>query len=507
MGRGRRFDGEPKLNLKKVFAVIIAIVVLGMFVYAIKWFLNKDDITGKITSKSYLAVFKDNKWGVIDSTAKEIIAPSYGEMIIIPNNKVGVFICTYDVDYETGEYKTKVLNEKNSEIFTEYEKVEALNNMDKDSNLIYDQQVLKVKNNGKYGLINMEGKLLVPTEYDNIETISKIENTYKLTKDGKVGIANSDGRLVIEPQYIDIDVLGKDNKSGFIVKNESNKYGIVSYSNTAILPINYDSVEKIYGNNCYVVTVAGKQKLVNKDGADVLTTGFEKISQILNGQENEVIFINANKYGIMKLTGETTLEAQYDYLEETKTDIFIAKQGDKYGIINSAKEEKIPFSYKSISYNSKADIYVLEDDNYNNTILNGNLETKLTGMLIELNEIKGYIKLKSGENYKYYNLKFEEKQESEVFPNRTLFITKQDGKYGFADKEGKIVVECIYDDAVEQNDYGFAAIKKDGKWGSIDLKGVVIQEPTYNLDNYLLIDFIGRWHYGQDINMNYYNQF
>ena len=27
-----------------------------------------------------------------------------------------------------------------------------------------------------------------------------------------------------------------------------------------------------------------------------------------------------------------------------------------------------------------------------------------------------------------------------------------------------------------------------------------------NLDNYLLIDFIGRWHLGTDINMNYYNQ-
>ena len=56
------------------------------------------------------------------------------------------------------------------------------------------------------------------------------------------------------------------------------------------------------------------------------------------------------------------------------------------------------------------------------------------------------------------------------------------------------------------NDYGFAGIKKDGKWGSIDIKGNVVQEPTYNLDEYLLIDFIGRWHLGQDINMNYYNQ-
>ena len=40
----------------------------------------------------------------------------------------------------------------------------------------------------------------------------------------------------------------------------------------------------------------------------------------------------------------------------------------------------------------------------------------------------------------------------------------------------------------------------------IDTKGNVVQEPTYNLDEYLLINFVGRWHLGLDINMNYYNQ-
>ena len=73
--------------------------------------------------------------------------------------------------------------------------------------------------------------------------------------------------------------------------------------------------------------------------------------------------------------------------------------------------------------------------------------------------------------------------------------------YGYVDKNGKVIVDYAYDDAMEQNDYGFSAVKKDGKWGSTDSKGNVVQEPIYNLDNYLLIDFIGRWHYGKDINM------
>ena len=35
MSKGKRYDGEPKLNMKKVFAVFIAIAVIIMFVIGI----------------------------------------------------------------------------------------------------------------------------------------------------------------------------------------------------------------------------------------------------------------------------------------------------------------------------------------------------------------------------------------------------------------------------------------------------------------------------------------
>ncbi len=468
--RGRRYDTEPKLNMKKVFAVIIAIIVIIMFIFIIKGLLSKDTTAGKITTKNYFASYKDNKWGVIDSSGNNVIDPSYKEMIIVPNSKTGVFICTYDVNYETGEYKTKVLNDKNEEIFTQYDKVEAIQKQDESGNIDYEKNLLKIEKDGKYGLIDLTGK------------------------------------EIIQPQYADIDVLGKDDKSGLIVKNENGKYGIIDYSNAQILEAKYDSVEKIYGNDMFVVTVVGKQKLVNKSGEDILTTGFDSIKQILANQENAVIFEKSNKYGIMNVSGEILIDAQYDYLKETKAGIFIASKDEKYGVINIDKEEKLPFEYTSISYNEKAGIYVAEKADYNADILNSDFEVKETGMFLELDDTRGYLKLRINDEIKYYNFKFEEKQESDIFTSRTLFLSKKDGKYGYVDKNGKVIVDYIYDDAMEQNDYGFSAVKKDGKWGSIDASGNTVQEPTYDLDDYLLVDFIGRWHFGKDINMNYYNQ-
>ena len=175
MSRGRRYDTEPKLNMKKVFAVIIAIAVIIMFIFILKGLLTKDDTKGKITSESYMLVYKDEKWGVIDSIGNTVIDPSYAEMIVIPNNKVGVFICTYDINYETGEYKTKVLNEKNQEIFTNYDRVEAISNKDENSNLWYEQKILKVQKDGKYGLINLEGKEISAIEYEEITAVLGID--------------------------------------------------------------------------------------------------------------------------------------------------------------------------------------------------------------------------------------------------------------------------------------------------------------------------------------------
>lgn len=505
MSRGRRYE-EPKLNMKKVFAVVVAIAVFIMFIFIIKGILEKDKEQVKITSKDYFVIFKDNKWGVIDSNAQIVIDPAYEEMITIPNSKNDVFLCVYDVNYETGEYKTKALNSKNEEIFTQYDQIEQIQNNDENGNLWNDGDIIKVKKDGKYGIIDLTGKEQSEIKYEEIVAVPGIKNALQVKENGKYGIIDNEGKLIVEPKYTEVTNLGKDNKSGFIVKNEDGKYGIVDYFNQIVLDTKYDEISKIYGNDMYVVKQDGKQILIKKDGTEVLKDGYDSISQILKNTDNGIIFMKNSKLGVMKTTGEITIEPEYDEMKEAKSGILIASKEGKYGIIDMQKDIKVDFKYAMINYNEKADIYIAEDVNFNNDIIDSTFTVKQTGILVDMNDEKGYIKLRQADEYKYYNYKFEEKKELEININNTLFLSKKDGKYGFIDKEGNVIVDYIYDDATEQNTYGYAGIKKDGKWGSVDNKGNVVQEPTYNLEDYLKIDFIGRWHYGKDINMNYYNQ-
>ena len=46
-----------------------------------------------------------------------------------------------------------------------------------------------------------------------------------------------------------------------------------------------------------------------------------------------------------------------------------------------------------------------------------------------------------------------------------------------------MVVNYNYEAVTESNKYGFAGIKQNGKWGVADSEGKIIVEPTYELNN------------------------
>ena len=361
MSKGKRYDGEPKLNMKKVFAVFIAIAVIIMFVIGIKKLMTPSEKSEqKQVALKYLPVYTNDKWGVINSSGDIVIEPTYAEAIIIPDSSKAVFICTYDVDYTKGTYKTKVLDEKGSEIITGYDSVEAIENYDSSNTMWYESGVLKVK----------------------------------------------------------------------------------------------------------------------KDG----------------------------KYGVLTINGETVIEPTYEEMTFAFTNTYIAKKDGKYGMIDITNQEKLPFEYESIIYDEEADFIRAQKAEQITELLNRNFEVKQTGIVSEINTSKNYIRIRVNDDYKYYNFKLEEKENTEILSTNTIFLSKKNGKYGYVNSKGIVVVDYIYDDATEQNKYGYVAVKKDGKWGCLNQSGKVIVEPTYKMENNLYIDFIDGWYLAEDLNANYYTK-
>ena len=506
MSRGKRYDGEQKLNLKKVFAVIIAIAVIIMFVIVIgKLFNNKSITEEKNVAMKYFPMYTNEKWGVIDSKGNIIISPQYDEYIVIPDSSKPIFICTYDVDYEKETYKTKVVNEKNEELFTNYDNIEAIENYDNSNNLWYESGILKVSKDGKYGIIDTNGKEIVKCDYDSITALKGVENSLLTKKENQYGIIDNTGAVIIENKYSLIEPISNKFEDGYIVKDEKNKYGVINYSKSVAVENKYDDIKKVYGQGkYYIVKKDGTWEVIDTDGKEYLQGKYDDIISLNNGN---AIVKDGKKVGMVSITdNKKIIDFNYDSITYAVGDNYIISQNSKYGIIDGDGNKLLEPTYSNLVYRSSANLFEGVNSDSTSNLLDTDLNVKLSNIIIsEINDSKGYIKVRENGEYKYYNFKFEVKDSKEILSGNTIFLSRnEEGKYGFVDRNGNVVVNYIYDDAREQNDYGYASVKKDGLWGAVDSKGQVAITPSYTLENNVLIEFIGKWHLGEDLNLYYF---
>lgn len=435
---------------------------------------------------------------------KYIIEPQYDEMILIPDKNEDLFICYYDVDYQNETYNTKVLNSEGNEILKEYSKVEPIENYD-NSKTWYEQGILKYEADGKYGLINFKGKKILEEEYEKIYPLSGIEKSIVVEQNGNKGLVNSSlEELVIDLKYSNIEALTKNYSDGYIVSNSEGKKGIVTSSGKVIFDCKYDKIENLTGNDMYIVSKENKNILINKKEEEILNIEDKIIKSINN---NNLVYEQSGKYGVIDTKNENIFNPEFEYIKFIFDKFYIAKKDGKYGIINTEGETKLDFYYNNITYIENANIIEAEKVNNKTDLLNNKFELKLVDVIVsEINIDKGFLRVRDGENYKYYNFKFDEKTNNEVMPTNTLFLIKENGKYGYVNINGEKIVDAIYDDAKEQNEYGYCAVKKDGVWGCLKSDGTVIVKPSINLDNNLYIDFISEWYFYNNMNLNVYTK-
>lgn len=487
MSKGKRYDSKPRLNLKKVFGTIITIAVFIMIIVTINNILSKEANKIQTEKLTYFSAYVDGKWGIINNKGETVIDTTYDEMIAIPNSGKAVFVCIYDVNEQTGEYKTKVINDKGESLFTEYDRVETIDNFDSRQNIWYEENVLRVVKNGKYGLIDCGGNKLLDTEYDEISSLKSVEGNLIVKKADKVGIANTVGQIIIPLEYKSINILKEGYKNEYIIVDEKGNQGIISTSGTIVIEPKYKEIKYLNSEDIYAAKIEDKWNLVNKKG-DVLNTGYDDYTYC---KGDYVIVNQGGKYGIITTEGEVKIEPTYEELQYAFSVYYIAKLNGKYGIINTDNTSLITLEYLSMTYWKDKEIIIADKTETETVLFDSNLTQKLQGIFVFE---ENYIKARIDGVDKYYTYKFEEKGTKELLTKNTLYVSKKDGKYGFVDSQGNLVVDYIYDEAKEQNEYGFAAVKQDGLWGSIDKGGKLALKPQVNLDNNIYIDFIREWH-------------
>lgn len=310
------------------------------------------------------------------------------------------------------------------------------------------------------------------------------------------------GATILSNEYTDIKPISDKFENGYIVTNSDKKVGVINRDKTTAVEIKYEDVKQIYGDSKYVVKEGGKWQIVDNKGETYLKDQFDDVLSV-HGQN--VAIKKDNKYGVLSLDGKTVIDVKYQDISYAFEGNYIFKENNKYGIINQEKKVVLEPTYETLIYRTEAGFFEgTKKDAVETDFIANDFTIKLTGILSEIDQTAGYMKIRTNGEYQYYNFKFEPKTNKELLTANTLFLDKKDGKYGYVNKDGVVVVDYIYDDAKEQNEFGYSSVKKDGVWGCIDAKGKEVVKPKYKLQNNITIEFIGKWHIAEDLNLNYY---
>ena len=318
--------------------------------------------------------------------------------------------------------------------------------------------------------------------YTNIKRITELKDdnsVYLITyNNGKAGVIKN-GQTVIENEYENIEF---DATNNIFILQKNAKQGVYDLEGDMILPIQYDDI--IFAGKYLNATKDGKLLVFDVTGTLQNEESYKSLDPVADGKYSITTNRN-NQYGVIDANKTTILENKYSYIEYAFDDYFIVSLDGKLGVIDANNNVIIPVE-KDIVQNIKGTNMIQVIDSRTNTseFYNKKMEKVETQSDARIYIKDKYIEVASNNNIVYFDFDGNKKESNEIFKENKIFAKQKDGKWGYVDKDGNIIVEFKYEMTTNINEYGFGAVKLNGKWGVIDQDGKIIKEPAYELKDY-----------------------
>ncbi len=159
---------------------------------------------------------------------------------------------------------------------------------------VWGSNTYEVKQNGKYGLVDISGKVIVPFDNDDLNFYEP--NLVKIKKNNKWGFFTADGKMIIPMEYDYTTIRYLDDNKNPVFQVEKGGYaGIVNHQGKWLLPIGY---ARIYHSKGGVMIAQKGMSLTELATAEVkqykkllatlgeLATNFEKARNLYNNRAN-----------------------------------------------------------------------------------------------------------------------------------------------------------------------------------------------------------------------------
>lgn len=235
-----------------------------------------------------------------------------------------------------------------------------------------------VRSDGKYGVIDMKGKEIIPCTHEHIYDCSEDMFLYR-TKDEDYnywyGWLDKKGNVVIEAQYSDAGPFN-DGLALAIRKNDKkswiNEYAFINKKGEIVVDFNTYAMMKSFSEGLAAVNVENDNKdvwgYINTKGEVVIAPTYGYAYPFCDG----VAIVGKNdKNFVIDTKGEVVFIPEKDmvFLEEEFSEglMPVAKGNDlkaKCGFINTKGEEALPFEYDYAESFIDGTAYVIKDKKF-----------------------------------------------------------------------------------------------------------------------------------------------
>lgn len=280
--------------------------------------------------KNCIIISIDKKYGLIDNYGNYLISPKYEEL----KKTFG----------ENRSFFTAKLNEKYGVI---NECGETIIDFKYDNMKFFgDKEHICAKNQGKWGLINVNENIIVPFIYDesfNIYALPFRENEgFIVEKEGKEGVINLESKVIIPFEYDCLCSNFFDTAKSLTVAKKNGKRGVINSKNETLIPFEYEHIE-IFSDETMFVHNFSKGYIIDFSNKKVCDEDF----QFINSEGNGEYFcaMKNDKSGLIGKFGNIKIDFKYDDLFFINKNLLVANKNSKEGIIDVNENIIVPFKY------------------------------------------------------------------------------------------------------------------------------------------------------------------
>jgi len=174
---------------------------------------------------------KNGKFGVINIYNREIFPFIYDEINEL--DEVENLKNTYIL---SNKKEDKLVNIKGEELLSGYQMINPI---------FYDHSNFIVKKNNKFGIADLQNKILLPIVFDEISDWVEYgpENRHIVKRNGKCGMVEYKTFKEKIPAIYDFVFIARDK----VFVGKGKKYGIIDLNNKIICPLIYDEIKPSFG--------------------------------------------------------------------------------------------------------------------------------------------------------------------------------------------------------------------------------------------------------------------